>query len=911
MKMLSCLSFALVLAWSGPAQAQKADPEKIIARLIADYKKTTDNATRAQLVSELTEFGAQAKDAVPVLIDALQTKDEDLRLHAAIALGKIGKEAVAPLAEILSGKDADARFYAIWALGWIGPAGKETAPALLKALGDEQEGVRRKAAYALGRVGADAEESVPALIKLLGDKSQDVREAAGEGLSKFGKAAVPALMEALKDKKTRRQAAVALGEVGSDAKAAIAALKAALLNSATDKDELPPNPDGNLEDQPRPVPGGGPIGFPGRPGRRPFIQPFPFPGGGGEESSTGNVYADALAKIGKSAIPALQDVVKDGKDTIRPAAIAALAKIGGDAVPMLVDFLGDKRVDVRRAACGSLVPLRIADKMVVQGFAFALKDEDEQVRNLALQGIQTLGAAAKAAVPALHVALTDMNINVRQQAFWTLQNMGENPREGLLKGLDNKDVKVRINSASLMMTMGIDQNTALPVLEEALKEKDTGLRMQAAHALAITNRGSEKVVPVLVEGIKHSSMGVRQQALQGLQNMGPRAGVAAPALLEMMQNDPEPGLRQQAIYALQNVRGDPEAIVPVLAKLIKDGDQNVRTVALQVIPQYGAKALPHILAALKDKEPNTRQQAIYSLQNLQGDLKGVVDQIKPLLKDDNNQVRQGVVQILGRLGEAGLPLVEEALQDKDANVKWQAIHMMRNLRQPLKAIPALVEMVKGKDQNWRINAVQSLPQFGAEGADALLKAFPDISDKQTKQVAMQTLIYSQHRAKVVPMVLENIEKGDAQTRLMCIQMIQNVGQVKEAVPLLTKALKDTDQNVRNSAIHALAQQGAEGLNALEAPLKGGDTGTRQNVLQAWSNYGFRPVKAVPVIIECLKDGNPQVRWTACQVLGNIGKDAQDAAALIQDLAQNDSNPTVRNIAQNALQRIGAPPRKEK
>src|SRR5262249_35015976 len=126
--------------------------------------------------------------------------------------------------------------------------------------------------------------------------------------------------------------------------------------------------------------------------------------------------AEALGKIGRDAIPVFTEALKSSDPTTRRLAVQGLGKVGAPAVPDPVDALGDKQVDVRRLAVQVLQPMRITDKMVVLGFAFALKDADDEVRTGAVYGLQQLGAAARQAAPALKNALVDMNPNVRQQA---------------------------------------------------------------------------------------------------------------------------------------------------------------------------------------------------------------------------------------------------------------------------------------------------------------------------------------------------------------------------------------------------------------------------------------------------------------------------------------------------------------
>ena len=105
-------------------------------------------------------------DEVTRLIEKLTDKDEYVRRHAAVALGKVG--------------DANA------------------VPTLIQALKDESEYVRRYVAEALGKVG-DA-TAIPFLIQALKDESEYVQRYARGALDSFDSVAVPALIQALKDK---------------------------------------------------------------------------------------------------------------------------------------------------------------------------------------------------------------------------------------------------------------------------------------------------------------------------------------------------------------------------------------------------------------------------------------------------------------------------------------------------------------------------------------------------------------------------------------------------------------------------------------------------------------------------------------------------------------------------------------
>ena len=78
----------------------------------------------------------------------------------------------------------------------------KTVSEWIESLKDNDLSARITAAVALGDTGEEAKAAVPALIEALKDQESEVRAMTALALGKFGeeaKAAVPALIEALKD----------------------------------------------------------------------------------------------------------------------------------------------------------------------------------------------------------------------------------------------------------------------------------------------------------------------------------------------------------------------------------------------------------------------------------------------------------------------------------------------------------------------------------------------------------------------------------------------------------------------------------------------------------------------------------------------------------------------------------------
>jgi HEAT repeat protein len=124
-----------------------------------------------------------------------EIEDVSIRRYLALILGYTrDEEAVPLLVEAVDSDDAEMRIYALWALGTIGDP--RARPPLLEALTDADPGLRKTAAFALGEMG-DPESAEP-LRLLLADPVADVRWNAALSLARLNDpAAIPVLRRML------------------------------------------------------------------------------------------------------------------------------------------------------------------------------------------------------------------------------------------------------------------------------------------------------------------------------------------------------------------------------------------------------------------------------------------------------------------------------------------------------------------------------------------------------------------------------------------------------------------------------------------------------------------------------------------------------------------------------------------
>jgi HEAT repeat protein len=210
-----------------------------------------------EVVQALERIGPDAAPAVPLLIERfVKSGHEHLTGMGAFqhdpsvrdALVRIGAPAMPALLEIFNGPNVGMRTCAAEALGRIGPAAGAAVPSLLRAIRPrdpkaaasdrEDRIVQSYAIDALGEIGPQAVEAVPILQAMLDDKQKRKDPLWNEwgvinALTKLGSPPIEKLLDFLL-RDGDNTAAYHLIRLGSKAKAAVPALRRALVDSRLD-----------------------------------------------------------------------------------------------------------------------------------------------------------------------------------------------------------------------------------------------------------------------------------------------------------------------------------------------------------------------------------------------------------------------------------------------------------------------------------------------------------------------------------------------------------------------------------------------------------------------------------------------------------------------------------------------------
>jgi HEAT repeats len=148
---VAVLSSTFALATVGEGWGKSASNPQI-STYIKQLKTNRDWRKRSQAASALGGMSQQADTVVPALIEALQDRDEVVRLRATFALAKFGSQAVPELIEALKAENEAARTSAAFALRYMGFS---IAPMLADALKSGDIRVRSLALSTLNQMATD------------------------------------------------------------------------------------------------------------------------------------------------------------------------------------------------------------------------------------------------------------------------------------------------------------------------------------------------------------------------------------------------------------------------------------------------------------------------------------------------------------------------------------------------------------------------------------------------------------------------------------------------------------------------------------------------------------------------------------------------------------------------------------
>jgi HEAT repeat protein len=235
-----------------------------------------------------------------------------------------------------------------------------------------------------------------------------------------------------------------------------------------------------------------------------------------------------------AAIPALLKLMHDPESRVRSEAVTALTKCAaktggyGQVFPALLEALDDEYDQVAIAACEGLE--QVGDPRAIPHLLKAiLTNPSEQARRFAKKALRAIGAAP---APTLRKAVLNAEAAVRARAIGLLAEMHEESDVALfISATRDPDREVRKSAADALG--GKHANSAVPALLELLQDDDREVAWEAV--LSLGRIGDPTAVPALIECLDDGWWKIARAAIIALEEIGdPRA---VPALIECLKND--------------------------------------------------------------------------------------------------------------------------------------------------------------------------------------------------------------------------------------------------------------------------------------------------------------------------------------------------------------------------------------
>ena len=566
--------------------------------------KSDDTSLRRGCAKALGFIGADAKDAIPALIENLGHDDRALRADMVEALALIGPASVEPLISSLGWPDARVREGSARALGELHAGGEP----LLRAAADEKETpVLAAILGALPRSGAAQEKSVPVLISALCDSRDEIHRAAVNAIVLLRPAApvaVPALMQLL-DGPNAERAAEMLGFIGTDASAAVSSLLTAA------KRTTPP----------------------------------------------GKAFAEALSRLGAPAVPKLIAELA----ALPPAelsedhwAVLALGRIGGAAVPALEKELAAASPAVRLAAVKVLGAQGSGARSVQARVLGLSADPEPLVRATVLSVLEPLGVPTGRMIEFISQLIKDPEPKVRRAAAEAAGTMGKSANslaKDLSRLLEDKDGSVCIAAIKALGAIGTGLDTANLL---AAHLSDAAMRPAVLEALEKLGPTAESAIPKLVAIYPDATPDIRVQILQIFDSAAKQPGVVLPVIYPAL-SAPEETIRSAAVGAYAKLQPDKGAAIAATIAALKDPARTVREAAAVTIVRLGENGNERAFPAIPVLQEIIQRESDhnYALDALRGLRVKDPEAIRRAFEFPHDEVRQWAAERVGRLGRDG------------------------------------------------------------------------------------------------------------------------------------------------------------------------------------------------------------------------------------------------------------------
>jgi len=596
--------------------------------------------------------------------------------------------------------------------------------------------------------------------------------------------------------------------------------------------------------------------------------------------------AQALKKMGETALPALERAAKDADTevasrsrhllrwldahaTIPPGVQASFSGIeeriaAGDAHEWTAVFFEAKRLRPTIRGLRELSPGAWAI-LAVRALANGAVEERQKVCDAI--GDMDLRDAMPAVLPLLGAPEEDL----RCAALWAVEGVrGVETIPTLLPLLKDKSASVRVAAAKVLASLG--NRSGIPILAELLESRTFLIQLEVTNALIDTDgrEALETIRRISTEAFDGNARKAAAEALCGMARLS-----EIPDLLRILNDDNEE-IRGRAAWALRRL--DPPAELLPMERLLETDTRALRTLLSAAKAGVLWKGQgPRLVALLTSKDPALLIPAV----SLLGDLGGpeAAPALLPLAAHENASLRQATIIALGRLGDrSASKTIAGRLTDTDRWVRREALRSLARLGSKEQA-PDIAKRLADEEPWIRGQAAMALSDLGLREELPKIQALLKDPDEVVRQDVRRAVAHLR-RQEAIPDLLLGLQSRSPAERIQAVQLLSEIGAASSVKSLLV-LLKDPEESVREAAVSALAWLGA-GQDAIELALTlldHPDPSIRACACRALGAWGDR--RAIAALLPLLRDEHARVSVSAAKALCRLGA-TQGVELLLQE-----------------------------
>jgi HEAT repeat protein len=320
-------------------------------------------------------------------------------------------------------------------------------------------------------------------------------------------------------------------------------------------------------------------------------------------------------------------------------------------------------------------------------------------------------------------------------------------------------------------------------------------------------------------------------------------------------------------------------------------------------------ATPHLVAALKSKDPVLRWRAARALGAIGN--AGAAAPLNAAAADEHAAVRAQSIYALGRLAAADqdtLNTIVAGLTDKDVNVRRASVRSLRWIQADRKTVlPLVLKLLEDSDPAVAMPALYTVAEAGAEVVPALIES---LNHPEARYWACLVLAEIGADAKAAaPALTKLLSDERPEVRLQATIALGEIGPAaKSAGPELGKILQDPFPEVRAAAVFALGMIGDPAAAAAIAEADKEDD-PFLHTLSVWAQAKLSPqdkarmTSAVALLVSALGGEDREMAQLSARALADLGATNEMVEAeLDKALAAADSATADRIVS--ALASLG-------